>query len=77
LVCAMFILVSTPAAPAIGKFHRPKPLWVLDCGSPLPLFCPDVSPLPKRQRAGALQDAAATKLLKFVCAMFIFLKVLQ
>jgi len=51
----------------MGKFHRPRPLWVLDCGSPLPLFCPTVSRLPERQRAGALQDAAATKLLKFVC----------
>jgi len=71
LVCAMFILVSTPASPAMGKFHRPQPLWVLDCGSPLPLFCPAVSRLPRRQRAGALQDAAATSSLKFVCATFI------
>jgi hypothetical protein len=55
----------------MGKFYRPKPLRVLDCGSPLPLFCPAISRLPKRQRTGALQDAAATNLLKFVCAMFI------
>jgi len=55
----------------MGKFHRPKPLRVLDCGSPLPLFCSAISHLPKRQRTGALQDAIATSLLKFVCAMFI------
>jgi len=55
----------------MGKFYRPNSRQVLDCGSPLPLFCPAISRLPKRQRTGALQDATATSLLKFVCAMFI------
>jgi len=57
----------------MGKFYRPKPLRVLDCGPDAsgPLFCPAISRPPKRQRTGAFQDAAATSLLKFVCAIFI------